>query len=39
MYRKYDKIYYDWHDYAHDMKEVKALEFNHTVNERSFYTL
>ena len=31
MYRKYDKIYYDWHDYAHDMKEVKALEFNHVV--------
>ena len=31
MYRKYDKIYYDWHDYAHDMKEVKASEFNHVV--------
>ena len=31
MYRKDDKIYYDWHDYAHDMKEVKALEFNHVV--------
>ena len=31
MYRKDDKIYYDWIDYAHDMKEVKDLEFNHVV--------
>ena len=31
MYRKDDKIYYDWIDYQHDMKEVKPLEFNHVV--------
>ena len=31
MYRKDDKIYYDWIDYAYDMKEVKDLEFDHVV--------
>ena len=31
MYRKDDKIYYDWIDYAHDIKEVKDLEFDHVV--------
>ena len=31
MYRKDDKIYYDWIDYAHDIKEIKDLEFNHVV--------
>ena len=29
MYRKDDKIYYDWIDYQYVMTEVKALEFNH----------
>ena len=31
MYRKDDKIYYDWIDYRYDMQEVKELEFNHVV--------
>ena len=31
MYRKDDKIYYDWIDYQHDMKEVTRLEFDHVV--------
>ena len=31
MYRKDDKIYYDWIDYSHDIKEVNALEFDHVV--------
>ena len=31
MYRKDDKIYYDWIDYQHDMHEVGALEFDHVV--------
>jgi hypoxanthine phosphoribosyltransferase len=31
MYRKDDKIYYDWIDYQHDMKEVIRLEFDHVV--------
>jgi len=31
MYRKDDKIYYDWIDYQHDMKEVKDLEFDHVI--------
>ena len=31
MFEKDDKIYYSWKDYAHDMKEVKTLEFDHVV--------
>ena len=31
MYKKDDKLYYDWIDYEHDMKEVKKLEFDHVV--------
>ena len=31
MFRKDDKIYYSWKDYAHDMKEVKDLEFDHVI--------
>ena len=31
MYKKDDKTYYDWIDYAHDIKEVKDLEFDHVV--------
>ena len=31
MYRMDDKIYYDWIDYQHDMKEVIRLEFDHVV--------
>ena len=31
MYKKDDKTYYDWIDYAYDMKEIKNLEFDHVV--------
>ena len=31
MFKKDDKTYYDWIDYAYDMKEVKNLEFDHVV--------
>ena len=31
MYRKDDKIYYDWIDYQHDMKQVKDFKFDHVV--------
>ena len=31
MFKKDDKTYYDWIDYAYDMKEIKNLEFDHVV--------
>jgi len=31
MFRKDNKIHYDWHDYETDIRQVKQLEFNHVV--------
>ena len=31
MFKKDNKIYYDWIDYSHDIKQVKNFEFDHVV--------
>ena len=31
MYRKDNKIYYDWVDYTYDIKQVKDFKFDHVV--------
>ena len=31
MFKKDDKIYYDWHDYEADIRQVRNLEFDHVV--------
>ena len=31
MFEKDNKIYYDWIDYSHDIKQVKNFEFDHVV--------
>ena len=31
MYKKDDKTYYDWVDYAYDIKQVKDFKFDHVV--------
>ena len=31
MFRKDDKLYYDWVDYSTDIKQVRNIEFDHVV--------
>ena len=31
MFKKDNKIYYEWTDYSADIKQVKNLEFDHVV--------